>query len=68
MSDQTPLMTFRGHTYIKVIGDAHTPARMWRVYLYTKAEFEGRCEKKREGIVPMRESHRSLVETNFGKE
>tara|TARA_R110001583_G_scaffold174017_3_gene328237 strand:+ start:5859 stop:6062 length:204 start_codon:yes stop_codon:yes gene_type:complete len=67
MSDNTEAMQFKGHNHIKVLGDAGAPARMWDVTLYTDPEFDALTEKEKDGVVPMRESHRHLVEKHFGK-
>lgn len=61
-------MVFKKYSYIKIVGDANAPARMWKVGLYTETEYNAMSEEEREGVVLMLESNRYLVEMHFGRE
>jgi len=65
MSSNSNKMTFKGHNYIRVEGDAGTPARFWKIALYTEKEFNALSDKLKEGVRSLLESDQYLIDLNF---
>jgi hypothetical protein len=62
----TDTVTFRGHTHIKVEGNALAPPRMWTVKLYTREEFEALPPAEQALTRELRPTDARLIYHHFG--
>lgn len=62
---QSNTMTFKGHNYVLIKGNAGAPARMWDVSLYTEKEYLAKKPEHREKIRLLRESDNHLIQMHF---
>ena len=60
--------SFKGHTHIRIRGDAHTPARMWHVALCTDSELDQMDDKARAEFRPATTDDAKLIHMHFGRE
>jgi hypothetical protein len=61
----SPLLSFKGHTYVAIDGNAEAPARMWKVTLFTKSEYMAKKPEHREHIRLLRENDQYLIDLHF---
>jgi hypothetical protein len=56
-------VSYKGHSYIRVKGDALTPLRGWKVTLLTIDEYDARTDKERADFRLIQEQDLGIIET-----
>lgn len=65
--NQAEPFTFKGHSHIRVRGDALTPARMWQVTLCTEQELKQMDDDTRAEFRAATTHDAKLIHMHFGR-